>query len=333
MRTMKRQGVFIAAAVIAFLGAVSPAVCGVTGTARQTGSALDKEREQTLRGLIDELDGIMRPQYDRKPGSEVRTVYLAVKEKMLHGGLTWTIVDDGKKEVSANFQPAEQGGVSRIAVNHALLDSARTRPTLAMTIIMHEMKHARDFFAVGEAYKEYMKNRLESFMYEMDAIFIEALFIRDFLRPRYKDLTGFERYVLASLEKDNLASVASIFLETDMDLTYDLYELGKKLDNGMSCRDYFTGFSGRGKAVFEAPLPAEDFQRYTKLITVTTLAVMTAPLVDGALARNKRCPRDEYREAIKELNGDIDRGNALIGAHRDFIERYRTQVRQKFLVP
>ncbi len=332
---MSRHILFMAVAMIACMGAVSPKVCAGAGRAPQTESsgAADQERERTLRGLIDDLDEIMQPPYDKKPGSEARAVYLAVKEQTINGGLTWAIINDGKKEVFASFAPAEKGTMARIAVNHALLDSAKTHPTLAMTVIMHEMKHARDYFTIGEKYEEYMKNRLENFMYEMDALFIEALFIRDFLSPRYKNLTAFEQYVLASLEKDNLASVATSFMAVDMDLTYDLYGLGKELDNGMSCKDYFTGFSTRGKSVFEQPIPREDFEKYRKLITVKTFATLSAPLVDGAMARNKRCKQDEYKGEVEELNGFIDRGNALVREHRDFMNGYIKQVRQKFLAP
>jgi hypothetical protein len=333
---MSRYILLIAVAMIACLGAASLEVCaGTLGRASQTENvqAVDQERERTLRGLIDDLDEIMQPPYEKKPGNEVRAVYFAVKEQMIHEGLTWSIIEDGKREVSASFVPAAKGKTARIEVNHALLDSARTHPTLAMTVIMHEMKHAHDYFTIGDEYKKYMKNRLEEFMYEMDALFIEALFIRDFLSPRYKNLTVFEQYVLASLEKDNLASVAVVFMAVDMDLTYDLYGLGKKLDNGMSCKDYFTEFSARGKAVFAPPIPSVDFQMFRRLVTITTFATLAAPLADGAMARNKRCKQDERKGAIGELNGYISRGNALIREHQDFISGYKKQVRQKYLVP
>jgi hypothetical protein len=170
-------------------------------------------------------------------------------------------------------------------------------------------------------------------MYEMDSLFIEALFIRDFLSPRYKNLTALEQYILTSLEKDNLASVAMVFMAVDMDLTYDLYGIGKKLDKGMPCKDYFAEFSRRGKAVFERPIPKENFQKYQSLSAVKTFTTLAAPLADGAMARNKRCKQDEHKAVIGEINGYVERGNALLREHEDFIEDYIKQVRRKYLIP
>lgn len=298
----------------------------------KSGQAVQEARERTLRGLIDELNSIMQPPYDDKPGSEVRAVYLIVKEQMARGGLAFTIIDDGEKKVQAAFVPAQKGTKSLIEVNGALIDIANSRPTLAMSMLMHEMKHARDYFTVGETYKEHMKNSLEEFMYEMDALFIEALFIRDYLAPRYKDLTAFEQYVLASLENDNLASVALVFMAVDMSLTYRFYGIGKELDSGMSCKDYFAEFSRRGKPLFDLPIPKEDFQKYNSLIAIKTFTTMAAPLVDSAMARNKRCGAGEHKTAINEINNFVKRGNALIREHAKFLDDYVKQIHQHYLV-
>lgn len=289
-----------------------------------------EERERVLRGLIDEIDRIMAPPYEKKPGNEVREVYVSVKDRMVRGGLTWFITDDEEKEPRAGFVPPQEGKGPRIEVNHSLVDSAGTEPTLAMTMIMHEMKHARDYFTIGEPYRKYMEDPVERFMYEMDALFIEALFVRDFLSPQYKNLTPFEQYVLESLEKDNLSSVAMAFMAADMDLTYSLYGLGKKLDSGMSCKDYFDEFSRLGKEVFEKPLGKDGFQKYQSLISIKTYTALASPLIGGAMARNRRCKLDEHKAAVGEIDGYIDRGNALMREHQAFIEDYIKQVRKAY---
>ena len=300
--------------------------------ARSEKATRDVERERVLRGLVDEIDAIMKAPYDKKPGNEVRAVYLSVKEKMKVDKLVWSILDDGKKEVFAAFTPGQEGKKPSIELNHALLDGAGKSPTLAMTMILHEMKHAHDYFKVGERYKTYMKSPVEQFMYEMDSLFIEAIFIRDFLAPRYKNLTNFERYVLTSLEKDNLASVALVFMKEDMDLTYDLYDLGKKLDKGMACDEYFEAFSRQGKAVYERTIPKEEFQKYNALVAIKTFTLLAAPLADGAMARNKRCIQDDHKDAIAELNGLVKRGNAVLREQGKFIDEYASKVRSRFLV-
>ncbi len=316
-------------------------VCGITAGAACASEAQkvphgaesvssDQERERILRELIDELDRIMSPPYEKQPGNNVRDVYLAVKDRMVRGDVVWSVVSDGKTEVNAAFTPAHEGTKARIEVNQYLIDHAKKSPTLAMTMIMHEMKHARDYFTIGEPYKEYMKNPLEQFMYEMDALFIEALFVRDFLQPRYKNLTPFERYVLESLEKDNLASVAALFMAEDMDLIYSLYGLGKKLDAGMSCTDYFVEFSRSGKEVFEKPLAKDAFRKYRGLIAVKTYTMMASPLADGAMARNKRCKLDEHKVSVGEINGYVNRGNVLMKENQAFIDDYIRQVRKSF---
>lgn len=328
---MKRFALITIAALIM---AWNPALEVKAGPVRKMpkGENRQADRESILRGLIEEIDAIMQEPYDKKPGAEVRAVYLAVKEKMKADSLVWSILSDGKKEVYAAFVPEQAGNNSRIELNHALIDSAKKTPTLAMAMIMHEIKHAHDYFRIGDRYKAYMKNPLEEFMYEMDSLFIEALFIRDFLVPRYKNLTDFERYVLASLEKDNLASVALVFMEEDMDLTYDLYKLGKKLDKGIACEEYFEEFSRHGKTVFDRPIPTEEFKKYQVLVAIKTFTMLAAPLVDGAVARNERCKQDEYKAAIKELNGYVNRGNAVLRELGSHIDDYSSKMKRKFFV-
>ncbi len=324
--------VFIALVLIMAGVPVSEVRAGTAEKASK-GETSQPERERVLRWLVDEIDAIMQAPYDKRPGSEVRRVFLAVKEKMKSGSLVWSILDDGKQEVFAAFAPEQQGKKSCIQLNNALLDSAKKRPTLAMTMILHEMKHAHDYFSIGDRYRECMKNRLEGFMYEMDALFIEALFIRDFLAPRYKDLTDFERYVLASMEKDNLASVALVFMQEDMDLTYDLYDLGKKLDKGLDCREYFAEFSRRGKTVLEHPVPPEEFKKYQVLVAIKTFTTLAAPLADGTMARNKRCKPDDHKAEIKELNEFINRGNAVLRKQGSFLDDYVSKMKRQFFTP
>ena len=296
----------------------------------QKSSQADTDR--VLRGLIDEIDTIMQAPYDKKPGTEVRAVYLSVKDRMKADLLVWSILNDGQQEMLAAFSPGQKGKKPCIELNHALLDGARKNPTLAMTMILHEMKHAHDYFQIGEKYKTYMKNPVERFMYEMDSLFIEAIFIRDFLAPRYKNLTNFERYVLTSLEKDNLASIALVFMKEDMDLIYDLYALGNKLDKGMACNEYYEEFTRLGKAVFEAPIPGEEFNKYGVLIRIKTFTQLAAPLADGAMARNKRCKQNDHKDAIAGVNGYIQRGNAVLREQGKFIDDYALKVRRGFLV-
>jgi hypothetical protein len=329
MRMIKYFLIAIAALILAW-----QPVDAYATLANQTskGQSIQTDREKVLRGLIDEFDSIMKTPYDKKPGNEVRVVYLAVKEKMNAGGLVWSILNDGKQEVFAAFTPERGGDKPSIQLNHALIDSAKRTPTLAMTVIMHEMKHAYDYFKIGDKYTAYMKNPLERFMYEMDSLFIEALFIQDFLAPRYKDLTDFERYVLTSLENDNLASVALVFMKEDMGLTYDLYKLGKRLDKGMDCKEYFEEFTRNGKAVFERPVPSEEFKKYQALIAIKTFTMFAAPLADGALARNERCKQNEYKAGIKALNEYVRRGNTILREQGDFIDDYASNVKKKYFV-
>lgn len=324
---------FVLIAIAALIMAWQP-MAAYAAPAEQTskGQSIQTDRERVLRGLIDELDSIMLKPYDKKPGNEVRVVYLQVKEKMKAGSLVWSILNDGKNEIFAAFTPEQEGKNPCIQLNHALIDSAKQAPTLAMTVIMHEMKHAHDYFKIGDKYNAYMKNPIERFMYEMDSLFIEALFIRDFLTPRYKDLTDFERYVLTILKNDNLASVALVFMKEDMDLTYDLYKLGKRLDKGMNCKEYFAEFSRNGKTVFERPVPNEEFKKYQALIAIKTFTMFAAPLADGAMARNERCKQEEYKTDIKELNEYVRRGNALLREQGDFIDNYASNVKKKFFV-
>ncbi len=297
----------------------------------KTSPVQEQYLEKTLRSLIDELNRVMAKPQEKEPGRTVYKVYSFSKEKLDAGDMTWTIVRDGSEEMRAAFTPGKEGEKPRIELNEYLVVRSKTTPSIALTIILHEMRHAYDYFTIGEKYKKYMENPLENFLYEMDSLFIEAVFARDYLAPKYKKLTPFEQYLLTSLEKDNLASVSLSFMAVDMDLTYYLHKRGKDLNNSLTCKDYLQEFVDQGKKLSKLSLNGKEFEKYSNLIRIQTYAVMTSPLIDNAFARNTKCKEDASRAAmVKEINEHIDKANAVVKEHAEFIAKFSKGVRKLY---
>lgn len=59
----------------------------------------------------------------------------------------------------------------------------------------------------------------------MDALFVEALFIKHYLAENGYQLGNFEKYLLASLENDDLSGASSLFKQVDKDIIYSTYTM------------------------------------------------------------------------------------------------------------
>jgi hypothetical protein len=68
---------------------------------------------------------------------------------------------------------------------------------------MHEFKHLNDYFLNQASF--FKSNKKERFQYELNAVNIEAEFIKYYLAGKY-NLSKCEDYILQSYEKDNLDS-------------------------------------------------------------------------------------------------------------------------------
>ena len=120
-------------------------------------------------------------------------------------------------------------------VDPVLMRTAKIHPGLALTLLMNALVMADSFFSNPAHFASLYQDPVGSFLFSMDALYIQALFVRDYVQPNYPEIGGFERFLADSLAYENMASSAMFILGVDQDIVYGLKAMEadirtKKLD-------------------------------------------------------------------------------------------------------
>jgi hypothetical protein len=118
-----------------------------------------------------------------------------------------------------------------ILFNKNLIDIYYYQKSIVFSMFIHEIKHAYDYYTNFGLFEVTDKNLLERYMFQMDALYIEALLIEKFLKPNNFSLTDFEEKLLESFQKNNLSDYSFIFEAVDMKLTYYMYKVMENKDH------------------------------------------------------------------------------------------------------
>lgn len=121
------------------------------------------------------------------------------------------------------FFAAEPGSPTMIVVTRRFLELTQLQPSLAFALLIEAMAYASQSILLGDQYLSNFENPVEQFLYSMDALYLKALFVSQYLVGAYP-LSAYEEYLLEGLEADNLASVALFFRGVDLDMIYGLLE-------------------------------------------------------------------------------------------------------------
>lgn len=104
-------------------------------------------------------------------------------------------------------------GSAALSISPKLLDLYPQKKSIVFSIIMHELKHIHDFLTKNKAYMGSKEDIKESLWYELDAMYIESIFIEKCLSPNM-ELTRFETYFLKSWQQDKMNSI-TLFLKNE----------------------------------------------------------------------------------------------------------------------
>jgi hypothetical protein len=96
-----------------------------------------------------------------------------------------------------------KAGIVSLAFGQKYLDTYNKNSSIHYTILMHEFKHLNDYFLNKDIF--FKLHKKEVFKYELNAINIEAEFIKYYLTGNI-NISKCENYILESYEKDNLDS-------------------------------------------------------------------------------------------------------------------------------
>jgi len=253
--------------------------------------------------IFKELDSILR--YSGSKETVVNEIFSNVDQMIKDEKLLFAIMDKYPGPLYASSFYVDEQNQAWIGIDKELIDMYPERKELVFSIIIHEYKHAYDYLTV-ENYVEHRNDEIEDYLYEMDALFVEALFIKYYLAENGYNLGNFERYLLASLDMDDLNSASTLFKKVDKGIIYStygmiiavnegnttLYELLTKIDNDL---DQIIIDSQK---VYES-----DWEKYVHLVEANTLQYYL-PILVKSIDGSKRNPTETQEFAIFAENAN-----------------------------
>lgn len=207
-------------------------------------------------------------------------------------------------------------------------------PSIVYAALMHEIQHVYDYFNNMELFLISRENALEKYMFETDAVYMEGMFIRDFLKAQNFKLTGYESFLLFSMEQDNLSGFSSVAMGVDMDVTYDLVRISKE-DRPKA--DKLKRVETMGSNLIEGFVIPEDAAEWKKYFMAVQLATycqfVPQILVDIEAKENpefdyKACKLEDY----PGIRGKLDKMAELLTDYQELIDRVRAGVLEAFQV-
>ncbi len=178
--------------------------------------------------------------------------------KGILGGMAFRFTTDGRFGLS--FGPD-------------FLQTYRKGSTAHWTVLAHELWHFRDYLRNPQTFVQSKKDVRESVLYEMDAIHVEADFVR-LLADQKRQLTSFEQFVFGSYDHDYLASVVLMLHSESQRVIFFLNRHEKELGQGpIDGPAEIQALTQMGKALVDAYAKVdkapeiEGFGAYVDLLT------------------------------------------------------------------
>jgi len=231
--------------------------------------------------LDDDVDDI--------PGNAWKIVSAAIKE----GALRFTIdpISDNRLN-GARFYAGPEKTVAHIIITHKLLDSWKTYPSMAYSILCMAMQDAAIFFIDPEAWGASLSDPMARLYMKQNQYNAQALLIRDRLLPTGFLLSSYETFLLDSKEKDNLNSVV-LFLELySMPIADKISQARQALEAGSDSEKLREFAITLGKALLktrqEIPSESDDHLVFQSAVTIHTWLEFTPYLIARMHNKNRK---------------------------------------------
>jgi hypothetical protein len=169
-----------------------------------------------------------------------------------------------------NFSFYETGEIS-LVFGLKYLDTFNPDSSIHYSILIHEYRHLHDYLSNKDNYIDAKNNVKESYWYELDALRIEAEFIKYYLNGRY-ELSKFEEYMFTSFENDNLNSASVVITRENMNMFFYFNNLENQFYNNKDMKDIIIDELVKvGNSILENYTMQEtDFVNYWNYIELCT---------------------------------------------------------------
>ena len=150
--------------------------------------------ETKIEAILLELSGIVRPETHELVADTVDCVLSRIQQ----GTLRVVVEPDSEEETlgqaTFSYYLDEPDRAPYISINEKTLGLYPSRISLLMALLVHEFKHACDYFTYTSWYIEHRDNILETYLYDMDALYVEVLFIKECVLSSAYAMTKLEKF-------------------------------------------------------------------------------------------------------------------------------------------
>ena len=189
--------------------------------------------EAILQEILQEMKSVV----EKSTNSTIKNTIVLPIQQIETGQLKFNIVekiDNIEESYLGNamftFYTEDLDRPQEITVEEKLLRFHKDYRSLIMTILIHELSHANDFYKDREYMNSIRDNKLEKYLYEMDSIYIEAQFAEAAQSQNY-EMSPLETFLISSMKEDNLALASMILLQKDNKLIWYLIQIKDQFFN------------------------------------------------------------------------------------------------------
>jgi len=147
--------------------------------------------------------------------SNLKEVYSFCIGKIKNGEITLEIDPKLETILSGSYFSIKENNTVSLKFGIDLLNIYYKKKNIVHSILIHEMRHAYDYFVNNELFTLGNKDEKQKYWFELDALHVEAQYIEECVDPIER--TKFEKYVYDSWINDNLDSASVIIKRERMD--------------------------------------------------------------------------------------------------------------------
>jgi hypothetical protein len=225
--------------------------------------------QNIIFSIIANLDAIIG---DSQNSKIVYNSHLISKNAIRNKEVTFKI--DPRLETvlsGSSFSVYESGEIS-LVFGLKYLDTYYPGSSIHYSILIHEYRHLHDYITNKTTFINAQKDEKELYWYEMDAMRIEAEFIKYYLVGKF-NLSRFEEYILYSFDTNNL-NTASIFLKKESwSFFWYFNEMENRFaENEISRKEIIMDLEKNGKKLLANyhDDADEDYLRFIRYIEIST---------------------------------------------------------------
>lgn len=241
---------------------------------------------------------------DRTVEEHFRFVYKKIKDGDLVVRFDSNLVYDFFGCSSFNVSKGANHDIEMIFGNY-IIDKYLKYPYLVYAIVVHTFQYAYDYYNNQSLFMISTENQIESIFFKMDAITIEAMFLKAYSSYN-KNLGPFENLIIDDFS-NGLPSSSALFLKTDIHLLHEMDALKSKSGTSKSLLDEYMNMGETLIKNFKLENKSE-WEKYCALITLRTYVYYSKQVVFDIVYAKDGITQESFNfDRYSDIRTTIDR--------------------------